>query len=124
MEPVVLASYQQGASPNEGRGAACVVHCRLRPASNGRKRCELSLSPEARATILGKTVGEGCVGKTAFYMGMAESGFAKDKGFWSIRCQDNRAFVVEVNPDGTTIVLECAVLKRVGGGECFKRLAD
>jgi hypothetical protein len=55
---------------------------------------------------------------------MAESGLAKDKGFWSIRCQDNRAFVVEVNLDGTTIVLECAVLKRVGSGECFKRLAD
>jgi hypothetical protein len=107
------------------RLALCIVVC-VQPAmaENAANAHLLSLAPEARATILGKTVGEGCVGKTAFYMGMAESGLAKDKGFWSIRCQDNRAFVVEVNPDGTTIVLECAVLKRVGGGECFKRLAD
>jgi hypothetical protein len=81
------------------RLALCVVVC-VQPAlaENAANAHLLSLAPEARATILGKTVGEGCVVKTAFYMGIAESGFAKDKVFWSIRCQDNRAFVVEVNP--------------------------
>ena len=105
--------------------ALCFVVC-VEPAiaENGANAYLLSLAPEARATILGQAVGEGCVGKTTFYMGMANSGFAKDKGFWSIRCQDGRAFVVEANPDGTSSVLECAVLKRVGGGECFKKLAD
>ena len=103
----------------------CIVVCaQAAMAENAANTHLLSLAPEARATILGQTVGEGCVGKTAFYMGMAESGFAKDKGFWSIRCQDHREFVVEVNPDGTSSILECAVLKRVGGGECFKRLSD
>ena len=106
-------------------GLCIVVVCvQAALAENAANTHLLSLAPEVRATILGQTVGEGCVGKTAFYMGMAESGFAKDKGFWSIRCQDNRAFVVEVNPDGASNILECAVLKRVGGGECFKKLAD
>ena len=105
--------------------ALCFVVC-VQPAiaENSANAYLLSLAPEARATILGQAVGEGCVGKTTFYMGMAKSGFAKDKGFWSIRCQNGGAFVVEANPDGTTSVLECAVLKRVGGGECFKKLAD
>jgi hypothetical protein len=105
-------------------GLCIVAYVQPAMAENAANAHLLSLAPEVRATILGETVGEGCVGKTAFYMGMAESGFAKDKGFWSIRCQDNRAFVVEVNPDGTSSILECAVLMRVGGGECFKRLAD
>ena len=105
--------------------AFCIVVC-VQPAmaENAANTHLLSSAPEARATILGEAVGGGCVAKTPFYMGMAGSGFAKDKGFWSIRCQDHREFVVEVNPDGTSSILECAVLKRVGGGECFKRLSD
>src|SRR5215475_14064630 len=40
LEPVVLRFLPAGSVPDEDRGAACAVHCRLRPASNGRKRCE------------------------------------------------------------------------------------
>ena len=105
--------------------ALCFVVCVQPAIAENRANAQLlSLAPEARATILGDAVGAGCAGKTTFYMGVAESGLAKDKGFWSIRCQDDRAFVVEVNPDGTSSILECAVLKRAGGGECFKKLSD
>jgi hypothetical protein len=50
------------------RPALCIIVC-VQPAmaENAANTHPLSLAPEARATILGKTVGEGCVGKTAFY---------------------------------------------------------
>ena len=107
------------------RLALCFVGC-VQPAiaENDTNARLLSLAPEARATTLGQAVGEGCVGKTTFYMGMGKSGSAKDKVFWSIRCQDGRAFVLVVDPDGTGRSMPCTALKRVGGGECFKVLTD
>src|SRR6266700_4014639 len=80
-------------------------------AENGANAYLLSLTPDARAAMLGKVVGGGCVGKTTFYMGVGTSGSAMDKAFWSIRCQDGRAYAVQANPDGTSSVLECAALK-------------
>lgn len=55
-------------------------------------------------------------------MGIGASGVAKDKGFWSVRCGDGRIYAVEANPDGTSSVLECAALKALKAGECFKKL--
>ncbi len=90
-------------------------------AANRSNNYLLSLTPEARATMLEQTVGEGCVGRATFYMGIGESGIGKDKAFWSVRCSNGQAFAVQVNPDGTTNVLECAVLEAVHGGTCFKK---
>jgi hypothetical protein len=99
--------------------ASSIAHA----AGNGANDYLLSVKPEAQAATLAKAVGEKCVGRTAFYMGIVKSGFGQGKGFWSIRCTDDRSFVVQVNPDGTSSVLECAVLKRMNAGTCFRTLA-
>src|SRR5690349_7163683 len=78
----------------------------------------LSVTPKVQAETLSKAVGEKCRGQTAFYMGLGTSGLGADKGFWSIRCTDGRSFAVQVNPDGTSRVLECAVLKALNAGVC------
>jgi hypothetical protein len=93
-------------------------------AQNGANAYLLSLTSDARAQMLGKVVGEGCSGKDTFYMGIGTNGFGKHKAFWTVRCQDGRAYVVQANPDGTTGVLECAAIKALHAGECFKRLAQ
>lgn len=95
-----------------------------RAAENGANDYLLSVKPDAQAATLSRAVGEKCVGQTAFYMGIGKSGLSQGKGFWSIRCTDGRSFMVQVNPDGTSSVLECAVLKRMNAGSCFKALSD
>jgi hypothetical protein len=90
----------------------------------------------ARAAMLGKVVGDKCKGKTAFYQGTIKSDShasadprpklpilpgAENDTFWSIMCYDGRSFEVEVHPDGSGQVLECAVLKTMHAGECFKK---
>ncbi len=82
----------------------------------------LSITPGAQAKMLGSVVGVHCVGQTAFYMGIGETGISEDKAFWSVRCTDRREFNVQVNPDGTTSILESAVLKALNAGVCFKKL--
>jgi hypothetical protein len=82
------------------------------------------VTPKIQAATLAKAVGENCLGKTAFYMGIGKSGLSEDKGFWSVRCADGRSFSVQVNPDGTSLVLECAVLKASNAGTCFKKLSN
>ena len=94
-------------------------------AQNGANAYLLSLAPAGRAAMLGKVVGEGCVGKTTFYMGIGKKpGLGMNKGFWSVRCEDGRPFIVQVNPDGNGSVMECALLKSMGAGECFKKLPE
>lgn len=93
-------------------------------AQNGANAYLLSLTSGARAQMLGRVIGDRCSGKDTFYMGIGTSGFAKNKAFWSVRCQDGRAYVVEAHPDGTSSVLECAALKALHAGECFKKFSD
>ena len=64
-------------------------------------------------------------GYLAFYMGFGDagSGAGAGDGFWSIRCTDGRSFEVEVHPDGTSNVLECAVLEAVHAGHCFRKFS-
>lgn len=91
------------------------------PVHNGVNDRLLALSARDQAAMLGKAIGERCVGKAAFYMGIGKEGFAKDKAFWSLRCADRRAFSVEVDPDGATSVLECDVLEALNAGQCFRK---
>jgi hypothetical protein len=93
-------------------------------AANGANDYLLSVTPQLQATTLARAVGTKCQGQTAFYMGIGKSGISQGKGFWSVRCTDGRPFMVQVNPDGTSSVLECALLKRLNAGTCFKALAD
>jgi hypothetical protein len=81
----------------------------------------LSITPPEQAKMLGKVVGTHCLGQTVLYMGIGETGFGKDKAFWSVRCADRREFAVQVNPDGTSSVLDCATLKAMNAGTCFKK---
>jgi hypothetical protein len=93
-------------------------------AANGANDYLLSATPHVRAETLAKAVGGKCQGQTAFYMGTGKSGIGQGKGFWSVRCTDGRPFLVQVNSDGTSSVLECAALKPLNAGTCFKALAD
>jgi hypothetical protein len=69
----------------------------------------LSKSAVEQAVMLGKAVGNGCIGTTPFFMGIAESGSA----FWSVLCANGHSYVVQVSPDavGTAAALECSQLK-------------
>ncbi len=84
----------------------------------------LGLMPVEQAAVLARIVGGGCLGKEVFYMGAGTSGFAEDKAFWSLRCLDGRQFAIETRPDGSTVVVDCAVLKTFNAGQCFEKLSD
>jgi hypothetical protein len=83
----------------------------------------LSLSPSDQATSLGKSVGEGCVGNYAYFMGMARD---TRNVFWSVRCTNGKSYEVMISPDatGSTRVLECDVLQLVTKIRCFEKLQE
>ncbi len=91
-------------------------------ASSGNKAHDMltALPAGQRAAALGYVVGEGCRGKTAFFMGMEEDKSA----LWSVACVNGKSYAVMLDPDarGTTIVLECNVLRIIAGTDCFKKL--
>ena len=79
----------------------------------------LSKSAPEQAAILGKEVGNGCIGTTPFFMGIAEDGSA----LWSVLCADGSAYALNISPDaaGTTRALECSRLKAMHL-DCFSPL--
>jgi hypothetical protein len=84
----------------------------------------LALSEQQQAAALAKGIGHGCVGKRAFAMGVNPSGKAKGYAYWSIECVDGRSFAVQIQPNakGSSMVVDCASLKKAGGGpECFRK---
>ena len=80
----------------------------------------LLLPPAQQARTLGKGVGQGCVGVSAFPMGVTTSGKAKGLAYWSIRCKDGRSFAVQIAPDAQAVVVDCRLLQ-ANGKECFKK---
>jgi hypothetical protein len=80
----------------------------------------LAMSPDRQAKSLAKGIGEGCVGTSAFPMGLTPSGKAKGFAYWSVRCKDGRSFVVQISPDGKAIATDCRTLQGTGR-ECFKK---
>jgi hypothetical protein len=96
----------------------------------------LAMSPQHQADILGKIVGEGCQGKTAFYQGtMSDVPQPKDDrrpqlpvppqrqndAFWNVMCKNGRSYSVEVHPDGSNKVVDCNAVKMFHLGECFEK---
>jgi len=83
----------------------------------------LTLSPSDQATSLGKSVGEGCVGNYAYFMGIARD---TRNVFWSVRCTNGKSYEVMISPDatGSTRVLECDVLQLVTKIRCFEKLKE
>ncbi|HEY7229180.1 MAG TPA: hypothetical protein VH558_02290 [Pseudolabrys sp.] len=102
--------------------AILIYSAPLASAQNGANAYLQSLSSSARAAMLGKIIGAGCIGTQTFYMGLGTAGLAKDDAFWSVRCQNGRTYVVQAHPDGKSTVLECSVLKAMHAGDCFKKL--
>lgn len=83
----------------------------------GRVLYLVSLSEKSRAATLGKVVGGGCIGQSSFFMATGH-----DKSFWSVKCANGQSFSVEVNPNGTSKVVECSVLAAWHAGHYFQPL--
>jgi hypothetical protein len=97
---------------------------------NGANDYLMTLTPKGRAEMLGKVIGDGCKGKTVFYMGSMDdsahehpplSGHEHD-AFWSARCTNGKSYMVEVHPTGDGQILECSALEALHAGHCFQKL--
>lgn len=67
-----------------------------------------------------KNSGESCDSVTkTFFQGLS----SQREAFWNVRCRNSRAYLIKIDDDatGSTKILDCGVLKAVGGGECFKK---
>ena len=83
----------------------------------------LKQSPPEQARILGEAIGHGCTGKVAFFMGIDK----RETGYWSLRCDDSRTFMVKVFPErgGPMVGVECELLHALKTGiTCFKPLRN
>lgn len=110
----------------------CLSIGRARSSDNLANDYLLSVLPNIQATTLAKVVGEGCVGKLAFYQGAADDrpqqsvdvpklpGHDHD-AYWNVKCTNGKSYVVQVSPTGAGQILECSMLKAVNGGHCFKK---
>jgi hypothetical protein len=75
-----------------------------------------------RAWMLGRIVGDGCSGRSAYFMGSGKTGISKNVAFWSMRCSSGTAYEVGIYPEQSPRVLECKVLEHLHAGRCFKKL--
>jgi hypothetical protein len=102
-----------------GSGSAVVE-----AASSGNRTNDrlLALSPARQAQALGNSLRRGCVGVSAFPMGVTKTGRAMGNAYWSVRCRNGRSYVVQIAPDarGTAIATDCRALRGTGR-ECFKK---
>jgi hypothetical protein len=96
----------------------------------------LAMSAQRQADILGKIVGEGCKGKTAFYQGTMKD-IRQPEGdhrpqlpvpptnendtFWNVSCKNGQSYSIEIHPDGSNNVVECGMVKTYHLLECFKK---
>jgi hypothetical protein len=75
--------------------------------------------PERNSLLTNFMAGEKCGTVTRnFYQGMGNG-----EAFWNVQCSNGATYVIQIKPDatGSTSILDCGVLKAVGGGECFKK---
>ena len=82
----------------------------------------LALPPVRQAQVLASSVRHGCVGVSAFPMGVTRTGRARGAAYWSVRCKSGKSYAVQIAPDkkGTEIVVDCLALQGTGR-ECFKK---
>jgi len=105
----VVALTVAGSVSAQAAGSGNPVHDRL-----------LALSPSEQARMIGKNVGNDCVGTAAFPMGVVNTAKLKGLAYWSIRCKDGRSFAIQIAPNAETFVIDCQTLK-ANGKECFKK---
>jgi hypothetical protein len=103
----MLIAANAGAAERAGSGNP--VHDRL-----------LALPPAEQAKAIGHNVGQGCVGVSAFPMGVVTTEKLKGLAYWSVRCKDGRSFAIQIAPNAQLFVVDCEVLK-ANGKECFKK---
>jgi hypothetical protein len=91
--------------------------------SGNRTNDRLLAQPQARQIeVLSKGVGHGCVGKSAFPMGVTATGKARGFAYWSLSCNNGKNYVIQIAPNtkGTAVAADCSVLNGTGK-ECFKK---
>jgi hypothetical protein len=92
-------------------------------AATGNKAHDIlvAMPADQQAKALGQVVGEGCAGKSAFFMGMQP----ENKASWSVLCTNGKSYNISISPDagGSTKILECSVLKAVAHVDCFKKFS-
>jgi hypothetical protein len=84
-----------------------------------------TLTAADQADTLGQAVGNGCVGKTAFYVGtITAAGADMNSALWSVACANGQSYMVKLMPDkaGTTHTIECGEFKAKSGLSCFQKL--
>ena len=81
----------------------------------------LALSPSQQARILTRGI-KGCVGTSAFPMGVVSTAKWKSLAYWSVRCKNGKSYVVQVSPiaKAPAAFEDCSVLNGTGK-ECFKK---
>ena len=87
--------------------------------SNPTQTTLMALTPKQQAAILGKAAGKGCVGRTAFFMGMTDTNSA----IWSVRCSSGRTYAIAIDADAkaTTSAMTCSAFKAEAHVDCFKK---
>ena len=82
----------------------------------------LAMPPAQQAKTLAKNVGHGCVGTSAFPMGVVSTDKWKSLAYWSVQCKDGRSFAIQIDPDpkAPRIVSDCRILQ-ANGKDCFKK---
>jgi hypothetical protein len=98
-----------GSGTAEAAGSGNPTHDRL-----------IALPPAEQAKTLAKNVGHGCVGTSAFAMGVVDTTKWKSLAYWSVQCKDGRSFAIQIAPNAQTSVVDCRVLQ-ANGKECFKK---
>ncbi len=82
----------------------------------------LKMSPVERSTALARAVGEWCIATETFAMGITASGTSAGYAYWSVRCLDGSAYVVQLEPKGRGVTIDCETFRdNSGGKECFKK---
>jgi hypothetical protein len=82
----------------------------------------LALPPARQAQVLANSFRRGCVGVSAFAMGVTATGKGRGNAYWSLRCKNGKSYVIQIAPNakGTAVVGDCRVLQGTGR-ECFKK---
>jgi len=109
-------------APQASKPVASKAGKRTQHTGNVAQDLLVTYTAREQALFLGKAVGEGCIGTRAFFMGMDPE---KD-AMWSVGCTNGQSYSVEIHPDpnGTTQVLECSVLKALAGTSCFTKFTN
>lgn len=118
---VLLGIGHVGAAAVAHKAAAQKAVAPTAPANPANERL-LKMSPQDRAGWLARTVGQWCIATDPFLMGVAETGAAAGNAYWSFNCVGYGSFIVQLEPRGHGVTIDCATFKEQGGGkECFKK---